>query len=242
MKAKSTIMITIVITLGILLSSCTQSLSKATATATSVLPVFMSTATPTNTDIAALSTPVTDAPLVVTVIVVETATGMFDVGSPLGDQDMTPLAGVEIDWPHLLKMDEWRVDTGLSGNPVRYVQSGTLGQIIIPPLEGQEKFIVPANASMVFGAFYGNLVIDGKRYEFSNGFYGVLTEGTTVDSSLLKDGFALLIDRSFAQEEYCARVAQAINEKWARDHLYRPVTWNDPVCTGVITTPLDNDR
>jgi len=174
---------------------------------------------------------------------VVTATGMVDIGPVLGKQEMTAVPGKEIDWDHLKKMSDWKEDKGLTDVQVLYVQSGTPNEITLPKLEGQDTFVVPDGTTLIFGAYYGSVTLgNGKSYAYDKGFYGALTEGTVVKSMTLRDGFALLIGRDYAKAEYCARIAQAKNEKWSMDHLYRPTAWADPVCEGTITTPLDDDR
>jgi len=174
-------------------------------------------------------------------VIVVTATGMPDIGVLLNDQQMTPVVGAEISWDALKKMPEWVELPCLAANAkCLYVQSSKPGQIALPPLKGQTTFIVPQGATLVFGTFSGDLVLgSGKTYSHSSGFYGALTEGTEISSLVLTDGFALLITRDFGQEEYCLRVTQAMNQKWARDNLFRPEAWSEPVCSGTITTVID---
>jgi hypothetical protein len=174
---------------------------------------------------------------------------MADIGILLGNQPMTPVVGAKISWPELEKMPEWAKKPCLTvGENCLYVQSGKPNEIDLPMLPGQDRFVVPSGSTLVFGAFSGDLVLEsGKSYSESGGFYGALTEGTGVKSMRLKDGFALLILRDSGQAEYCQRIAQAMNQKWAPfdgkeavdGHLYRPVAWTDPVCQGVITTVID---
>lgn len=181
--------------------------------------------------------------------VVVTATGMTDIGSLLGNQPLTPEVSGTINWPQLEKMPEWsEKDCLVTGVRCLYVQSGKPNEIDLPMLPGQNKFVVPQGSTLVFGAYSGDLALEsGKSYSKSGGFYGALTEGTGVKSLHLKDGFALLILRDSGQAEYCKRVTQAMNQKWApfdgkqaiEGHLYRPEAWSDPVCTGVVTTVID---
>jgi len=173
--------------------------------------------------------------------VVVTPTGMTDIGSLLGDQPVTPQIDGTINWPQLEKMPEWsKKDCLVVGEKCLYVQSGKPNEIDLPNLPGQSNFVVPSGTTLVFGGFTVNLTLgSGKSYDKSNGFYGAITEGTTITSLHIKDGFALLIQRDSGQSEYCMRVVQAINQKWAHENLYRPEAWTDPVCSGIITTVID---
>lgn len=172
--------------------------------------------------------------------VVVTATGMSDIGSLLGNQPMTPVVGANIVWDELKKMPKWIEKPCLTGDNCLYVQSGKTNEIDLPLLPGKDTFVVPDGTTLVFGAFSGDVTLgSGKSYSYTNGFYGAFTEGTRIKSMHLADGFALLILRDSGQTEYCMRVAQAMNQKWAYDHLYRPSAWTEPVCQGVVTTVID---
>jgi hypothetical protein len=176
-------------------------------------------------------------------VIVVTATGVSNLGTLLGDQPMTPVPGSLIDWDHLAKLDEWREDFGLTGVPVLYAQSGVPNMINLPLLKDQEVFIVPQGTTLIFGAYSATVSFGGSNhYTHSGGFYGAITQGTKVEMVNIQDGFLLLAKDADAKAEYCARIAQAINEKWAHSFLFRPTDWSEPVCEGVITTPLDNDR
>lgn len=175
----------------------------------------------------------------VTTIVV-TSTPMSDIGSLLGDQPMTPQVSGNIEWDELKKMPEWTQKPGLTGADALYVQSSKPSEIDLPLLPNQKTFTVPAGTTLVFGAYNATVVLEnGKSYSFKEGFYGAFTEGTEIKSLHIVDGFALLIGRDSGQDEYCLRVAQAINQKWAHSHLYRPSAWTNPVCEGVVATVID---
>ncbi len=172
--------------------------------------------------------------------VVVTATPMTDIGSLLGDQPMTPQVSGNIEWDELKKMPEWTQKPGLTGADALYVQSSKPSEIDLPLLPNQKTFTVPAGTTLVFGAYSATVVLEnGKSYSFKEGFYGAFTEGTQIKSLHIVDGFALLIGRDSGQSEYCMRVAQAINQKWAHNNLYRPSAWTNPVCEGVIATVID---
>ncbi len=172
--------------------------------------------------------------------VVVTSTPMTDLGTLLGDQPMTPQVSRNIEWDELLKMPEWTQKPGLTGADALYVQSSKPSEIDLPLLPNQKTFTVPAGTTLVFGAYNATVVLEnGKTYSFKEGFYGAFTEGTQIKSLHIVDGFALLIGRDSGQSEYCLRVAQAINQKWAHNNLYRPSSWENPVCTGVQATVID---
>lgn len=187
-------------------------------------------------------TPIPSTPVIEVVTVVVTSQPMEDLGVLLEveDQPMTPKPGNLIDWDHLKLMDEWVEGKGLTDAQVLYVQSGTPNEITLVDILGEDGK-VPEGTALIFGAYEGTVEVNGESYHYGDGFYGVLIEGTEV-SLKLRNGFALLISSENAQPEYCARIAQAINEGWAYTHIFRPSTWTEPVCEGVITTPLDNDR
>lgn len=250
------------ILVSLILSACTQSLSTPTPVLPK-LPALTQTATPatpatlvdgakagatTAPATAIVLNTATTAPTQGSVIVV-TATGMFDVGTPLGVQPMIAMPGNDVVWDELAKMPDWKMDIGLSKQAVYYIQSSTIATIGMPKFPDGSK-VVPPGASLIFGTYAGSATINGKVYANDHGYYAVLLEGTKIDALNLTDGFALLIKSEFAKDEYCQRIAQAMNEKWAPfdgkqsvdGHLYRPATWTDPVCTGVVTTPLDSDR
>lgn len=263
MKAKIYTGITLLILSVFFLSACGA--AKPTATAAPVLPLPSATPSlpapaatvsptmipsaipPTKAAATLPATPVATA--TGGSVVVVTATGMFDVGTELGNQPMTAIPGNDVVWDELAKMPDWKMDIGLSRQAVYYIQSGVPNTIGMPKFPDGSK-VVPPGASLIFGAYAGSATINGKVYANDHGYYAVLLEGTKIDALNLTDGFALLIKSEYAKDEYCQRIAQAMNEKWApfdgkqpvEGHLYRPATWTDPVCSGVITTPLDSDR
>lgn len=224
----------LLISVSFLLTACG---SKATATA----PIF-SPVPPTATQ-PPTSTPFIMSPTSTVQPIVVTATGVSDLGVLLGNQPMTPVVEGLIDWDHLALMDEWEEFPGVAeGVQVLYVQSGVPNKINLPTLPGVTDSQVPTGTTLVVGGYSVSFRVGEKSYSFTKGFYGSFLEGTKVANMVIEDGFAVLVRRDDARAEYCARVAQAINQKWAHSHLYRPATWSDPVCEGVVTTPLDNDR
>jgi hypothetical protein len=174
---------------------------------------------------------------------------MADIGQLLATQKITPQVSGEISWDELKKIDGWTEMPCLTPDvKCLYVQSGKPNSIKLPLLPGQAKFVVPAGSTLVWGTYSGNLSLEGKSYQKSAGFMGALTENTSIESLEITDGFILLILRDYGQGEYCLRIAQAMNQKWApfekgpdltKDHIYRPSTWSEPVCSGVITTVID---
>lgn len=242
------ILITLVVLASLVLAACSMPVWTAPAepAAPTTTAIALATTTPTPFQ------PPTTTPMVVTPtptvlaqpIVVVTATGVSDLGQLLGDQPMTPVAGTLIDWDHLKLYVGWDKTVGLSGKEVLYFQTGVPNSAPIPRLkESDGVFTVPTGVVLIYGAYKVSITLgDGKTYEFEKGFYNALPEGTIVRELFLTDGFALLIEAQYARDEFCMRLAQAVNEGWAHEHLYRPATWTEPVCEGVVTTPLDSDR
>lgn len=158
--------------------------------------------------------------------------------------NFTPVVSQEIPWDHLKLIGNWTAAPGLApGVDVFYLQSGTPNTIVLPGL----PFVVPSNEHLVFGGFNGTLSIrntDGttSNYSYTNGFYAALPSGTNVTELTVTDGFALLVVDSNAKNEFCYRVAQAYAEQWAHDHIFHSPAWTAPVCDGVYSVPLDNDR
>jgi len=172
----------------------------------------------------------------------------LDFGQPLKKQPVTPVVGNRIDWPHGTAMPNWISAVGLTGARVFYAQTSKQGKFdAIPTLPDQTVFTVPPGAVLIVGGFTVNTTLgSGKSYAVSNGFYGALSEGTVVTTATIVDGFVLLIENANARKEYCARVTQAFNERWAPfnerpvkpGHLFRLSAWDEPVCSGSITTPI----
>lgn len=213
-------------------------------------PVAVATVSPTPFKPAVNTPAATAEPLVATaqpIVVVVTATGVSDLGQLLGNQPMTPIAGVLIDWDHLKLFLKWEEAKGLTEKKVLYFQTGVPNSAPIPQLKaGDQMFTVPTGVVLIYGAYKASITLgDGTTYEFEKGFYNALPEGTIIKKLSLTDGFALLIEAQYAQDEYCKRVAQAMSETppWAHENLYRPAFWgDDPICEGVYTTPNDSDR
>jgi len=173
--------------------------------------------------------------------VVITATGVSDLGQLLNTQQMTPVVSGNIAWDNMKEIADWREDKGLTGAEVLYAQSGVPNQIDLPMLKGDTSFTVPQGTVLIFGALSANVTLgSGNSFTYDNGFYGAIGENTDVKFLTVNNGFLLLVKNPDAQAEYCARIAQAANQKWAMAHLYRPAAWGkDPVCAGTITTVID---
>jgi hypothetical protein len=204
-------------------------------------PTMVASATPGSesnpTQAVATAVPAaTDAPQTVV-----TATGMPDVGQLLGTEQVTPQVSGTITWNAIDAIPGWVKNPCLTaGINCLYVQSGKQKMLVLPNLPNMNHFVVPQGFTLVFGAFTADLnLADGKSYHETNGFYAALTENTEVSSLAVTDGFILLIPRDEGQGEYCSRVAQAMNQNWAHENVYRPQAWSDPVCTGVISTVID---
>lgn len=186
---------------------------------------------PTATNKAAPAQP-TDAP----------ADGNF-YGVPPLPVKVTPKVVGEIDWNERLIVDNWIVAPGVAPNvTLQYMQSSVDGT-----LDLDEPFQVPAGTKLIVGGYNVSSTVegkDGKSISFNGdaGIYGVYPTGTVLLKLKVTDGFvALALDKD-AQVEFCARLAQAVAEKWALSAAYPDPSWQAPVCEGVIPVPVDSDR
>jgi len=143
-----------------------------------------------------------------------------------------------VDWDHLTLTGEWVESVGLSGCDVLYMQSGVPNTLA----RDGEVFFIDEDSSLIFGAFSATLDLEGESYSFSNGFYAGLGSGTAIDKLSITDGFVLMVANSCAEQEFCYRVSQAIEEKWAYEHVFHGMGWEPIVCEGIYSVPLDSDR
>lgn len=174
-------------------------------------------------------------------IVVVTATGMLDLGKLLLTPQVTAVASGLIDWS--LDAHGWDLRPGLAAPQVFYMDTGVKGRSVVKNLPSQSDGVVqiPENGYLICGGTDAILLLkNGDAISKSGGVYFVLTPDTQIVDLEITNGFCLVTDATWAQQEYAARVSQAISSGWAHAYLYQPNDWPD--LTGVYTTPLNSNR
>lgn len=186
-----------------------------------------------------------EPPVLVEVVPVKVTEEPEDLfGAPPRSLEIDSSTSNAIDWDEQFKSVGFDDLPGMvPGTMVKYVQSSV--DDVLP----LEDFDIPEGYSAIFGAVGVFIQIpdidgDGAPDERNpgGGVYGVLPSGLHINKFTITNGFVLFTATENAQEEFCMRVAQAIEENWAHDKIYPDPTWSDPVCPGEYVVPLDSDR
>jgi len=240
-------LITIVILSVLLVSACSPQATPAPATAASATiqptQTLVPTIEPTNPPTEALvpTTAPTSAPTNVSVATATgSSTGMLDLGALL-TPGVTAIAEGTIDWD--LGAHGWNKYPGLKASEIAYMDTGVDGEQMVKNLPGQPDgtVVLPDHAVLICGGTDAKVELtNGFSKAHADGFYFVLLPHTQIKSLWVKNGFCLVVDESQAQQEFAARVAQAISSKWAYGHVYQPEEW--PALTGTYSTPLNSNR
>ncbi len=169
-----------------------------------------------------------------------TPVGGEDIGVLLTPQ-VTALVSGLIDWDQYAVMG-WEKEPGLEAVEVLYMQTGVQKTQVMQKLPSQTgDFKVPEGYWLLCGGTDAQLRLgNGYVYEGSNGVYFALAPNTVIKTLNLTNGFCEIVSEADAQQEYAARVSQAISSKWAHSNVFKPRLWPD--LTGVYSTPLDSDR
>lgn len=236
----------VVILASLLLTACDMPWNKAPATAASATPVLtLPTASPTafQPNIASLTPQImlpSATPTALVATATDSSTGMLDLGALLTPA-VTAIAEGTIDWD--LGAHGWNSYPGLKASEIAYMDTGVDGAQMVKNLPGQPDgtVVLPDHAVLICGGTDAKVELtNGFSKAHSGGFYFVLLPHTQIKSLWVKNGFCLVVDESQAQQEFAARVAQAISSKWAYGHVYQPEEW--PALTGTYSTPLNSNR
>lgn len=201
----------------------------ATLPAPAASPTVMPSAIPPTKTVVATFVP-TNPPAQVVV----TATGMADLGSVLTPQ-LTAIAEGVIDWD--LGAHPWKIGPGLVAQEVKYMDTGVLGDDMVL----DTTMVLPDHMVLICGGTDAKIeLVNGFSLAHGGGFYFVLLPHTQIKSLWLQNGFCLFVDEGQSQDEFAARVAQAISSNWAYGHVYQPEEW--PALTGTYSTPLNSNR
>lgn len=192
-------------------------------------PALVVTALPTGTSVPTLMptlVPATNTPSI----------GMLDLGTLLTPK-VTANAVGSIDWD--LGAHPWVTGPGLVALEVKYMDTGIEGAELV--IDKSDAYTTPEGAVLICGGTDAKIELgNGFVASHGNGFYFVLLPNTQIASLWLKNGFCLFANESEAQQEFAARVAQAISSNWAYGYVYQPEEW--PALTGTYSTPLNSNR
>jgi len=156
---------------------------------------------------------------------------------------VTPLVVNEIDWNEQLTINGWEELPGLYPNVKLYYNQSAVGKT-----QTIENIEVKPGSELVFGAVAADIKVKDLETDEtvalsrSGGVYGTIPEGMFVVKMTIVDGFMAMIAASDAQNEFCARVAQAVAERWALTTTFPNPFWVEPICSGTYKIPVDSDR
>lgn len=149
----------------------------------------------------------------------------------------------EIDWNEQLVIDGW-IETDCLALRVRcYYNQSAVGKI-----QTIENIEVKSGAELVFGAVSVKIEVkdlatgETVNLSRSGGVYGTIPSGLLIVKMTITDGFMAMTAASDAQQEFCARVAQAQAERWALSTTFPNPYWDEPICSGTYIVPVDSDR
>jgi len=220
----------VVIMASLLLTACAPA---ATAYPPTIQPVIYTqfVSMTVAVEVAAQVTPV---PTQGVIVVTATGDGMLDLGTVLTPA-ITAIAEGQIDWD--LGAHSWNIGPGLEAQEVMYMDTGILGsQMVLDHI-----LILPDRAVAICGGTDAKVeLVNGFNLAHGGGFYFVLLPHTEIKSLWLQNGFCLIVDEGQAQQEFAARVAQAISSGWGYANVYQPEEW--PALTGTYSTPLNSNR